>query len=162
MEKRWHLWKVLEYFEAYEEPVIVVMFGDHQPRLEDEFYEYITGVSLNNWSLEQRMNQYKTPFVIWHNYDTKEADVGGLSVNYLAPLMMSEAGLQMSEYQQYVFQQYAKYLVIMSLGMTDVSGNVFPKGSDEYMARTMDYRWLVYNHTAEKENRYDSFFGWKE
>ena len=138
------------------------MFGDHQPRLEDEFYEYITGVSLNNWSLEQRMNQYKTPFMIWHNYDTQEKDIGELSVNYLAAVLMSEAGLEMSEYQQYVFRQYEKYPVIMSLGMTDVSGNVFPKGSEEYMARTTDYRWLVYNHTAEKDNRYESFFEGKE
>lgn len=52
---------LLDYFSEYEEPVIVVLFGDHQPRLEDGFYEYVTGQPVGAWDPEQRMNQYKTP-----------------------------------------------------------------------------------------------------
>lgn len=149
---------LLSYFETYEEPVIVVMFGDHQPRLEDEFYEYVTGQPIGAWDIVQRMNQYKTPFIIWHNYDAKSADIGDVSLSYLASIMMENTGLGMSEYQQYVLEQYQKMPVVNAIGMQDGEGNVFPKGSQEYVSASEDYRDLIYNHTADKENRVEEFF----
>lgn len=149
---------LLSYFETYEEPVIVVMFGDHQPRLEDGFYEYITGQSVNMWDVEQRMNQYKTPFIIWHNYDTEGADIGDVSLSYLASIMMENAGLAMSEYQQFVLEQYREMPVVNAIGMIDAEGNVFSKGSREYGDMSDDYRMLIYNHTADKENRLKAFY----
>ena len=48
--------------------MVVVMFGDHQPKLEEEFYSYVTGNTRDQWDLTQQRNQYKTPLLIWHNY----------------------------------------------------------------------------------------------
>ena len=33
--------KIINYFKNQKEPTIVVMFGDHQPKLEDSFYELL-------------------------------------------------------------------------------------------------------------------------
>lgn len=150
---------LLSYFEAYEEPVIVVMFGDHQPRLEDGFYEYVTGQPISTWSTKQRMQQYKTPFIIWHNYDAESSDIGDVSLSYLASIMMKDTGLVMSEYQEYVLRQYEKMPVVNTIGMLDAEGNVFVKGSKEYRSSSADYRLLIYNHTADWENRVESFWG---
>ncbi|MDE5747979.1 MAG: LTA synthase family protein, partial [Acetatifactor sp.] len=122
--------ELFAYFESYEEPVIVVIYGDHQPRLEDGFYEYVTGENTTAWSLEQRMNQYKTPFVIWHNYPVESRDLGDVSVNYLAAIMLEQAGLSMSEYQKYTLTQYERYPVITTLGLKDAEGISYPTGSD--------------------------------
>ena len=35
--------QLVNYFSQVEEPTMIVMYGDHQPKLEDGFYEYLTG-----------------------------------------------------------------------------------------------------------------------
>ena len=34
---------LIDYFSQVEEPTIVLMFGDHQPKVSEEFYERIMG-----------------------------------------------------------------------------------------------------------------------
>ena len=139
-------------------PNIVVMFGDHQPRLEDEFYKYLTGQPMYMWTVEQRMNQYKTPFIIWHNYDAESVDLGDVSLSYLTSILLENAGLNMSEYQQFVLEQYLEMPVVNAIGMIDAEGIIFSKGSPEYQKLSEDYRMLIYNHTADKENRWNDFY----
>ncbi len=150
--------ELFAYFESYEEPVIVLIYGDHQPRLEDGFYEYVTGQDTTAWSLEQRMNQYKTPFVIWHNYPVESRDLGDVSVNYLAAIMLEQAGLAMSEYQKYTLTQYERYPVITTLGLKDAEGISYPVGSELFTELTREYRLLVYNHTVDIQGRREDFF----
>lgn len=116
--------RLIEYFSKYKEPVILVMFGDHQPYVEESFYEYVTNKPISSWSLEQKMNQYKTPFIIWHNYNSKSREIGDISLNYLAALIMEEAGLSLSPYQKYSLQQYNKMPVITSLGIKTANGTI--------------------------------------
>ena len=37
---------LIDYFEKEEEPVLIFMFGDHQPSIENEFFELLLGKSL--------------------------------------------------------------------------------------------------------------------
>ena len=140
---------LLEYFETYEEPVVVVLFGDHQPNLEPEFYEYITGGQPEVWGIEQRANQYKTPFLIWHNYDTKFIELEDVSLNYLAPIVLSDAGLSMSDYQAYLLGKMEELPVVNAVMAMDSDGNVYAKGSAEYGEMTREMQMLVYYHTVD-------------
>ena len=54
--------KIINYFKNQKEPTIVVMFGDHQPKLEDSFYELLYGKSLNSLSLKELQKKYTVPF----------------------------------------------------------------------------------------------------
>lgn len=150
--------ELLAYFAEYPEPVVVVMFGDHQPKLEDEFYTYITGRPVSGWSLEERMNMYKTPFVIWRNYPAESKDLGDVSLNYLAAILLEDTGLKMSPYQNYTLAQYKEMPVVTSLGMADREGTVRARGSSEFEAFISDYKLLIYNHTVDIENRIPGFF----
>ena len=150
--------ELLNYFRTYDEPVIVVLFGDHQPRLEDGFYEYVTGSPVNEWSLEQRMNQYKTPFIIWHNYEAESKELGEVSLNYLASIMMESAGLEMSDYQRFSLEQYKQIPVISTIGLKTSDGQLFGRGETDYSEWMKNYRTLVYNHTVDKDGRWDDFF----
>ena len=141
---------LLEYFENYEEPVVVVMFGDHQPKVEEEFYSYVTGNTRDQWDLTQQRNQYKTPLLIWHNYVADSENIGDISLNYLAPFLLQDTGLNMSDYQHYVLGQYEELPVINSVGIVDVNGNVYVRGSEEFTERTREMQTLVYAHTVEK------------
>lgn len=152
------LQELLTYFSEYEEPVVVVLFGDHQPRLEDDFYEYVTGQAPGAWSLEQKMKQYKTPFIIWHNYEVESQDIGDVSLNYLAAITLQSAGLTMSGYQSYVLQQYEEMPVITTLGIKTADGQLIGKGEAQFAEMVREYRDLVYNHTVDKEGRLTDFF----
>ncbi len=33
--------QLITYFANYDEPTVIVFFGDHQPKLDEEFYEWI-------------------------------------------------------------------------------------------------------------------------
>ena len=108
--------------------------------------------------MEQRMNQYKTPFIIWHNYPTESVNLGDVSVNYLAAVMLEQTGLEMSDYQRYTLWQFQRVPVITARGAKDAEGKSYPAGSDTYRALTRDYRLLIYNHTVDIEGRREDFF----
>ena len=151
--------ELLDFFGEYEEPVIVVIFGDHQPCLEPEFYEYVFGTSENEWTDEQRLSMYKTPFIIWHNYEVEYQDLGDVSLNYLAAVMLKEVGIPLTEYQEYVLQLRKSYPVISGMGLVDAEGNYYSIDEEEYGINTEDYRTLIYNHTADQKNRLGNFYG---
>ena len=91
--------KIINYFKNQKEPTIVVMFGDHQPKLEDSFYELLYGKSLNSLSLKELQKKYTVPFIIWANYDIDaKSDVENVSANYLSSLMLQQTNLKMSRY----------------------------------------------------------------
>lgn len=151
---------LLSYFEEYAEPVILVLFGDHQPRLETGFYEYVSGSPYDRWDLEQRSRQYKTPFIIWSNYALPEdyVELGDVSLNYLGPLLLQRAGLKMSGYQRFMLEEYEKLPVYTGQVIQDAEGRLYAAGSEEYRNRTSGSRFLAYNHTVDVKNRREAFF----
>lgn len=150
--------ELLAYFSQCDRPVIVVVFGDHQPKLEDAFYTQTAGQPAAGWSLEQKMNLYKTPFVIWHNYPVESKNLGNVSLNYLASILLEDAGLDMSPYQRYALDKYEEIPVITTLGMLDREGRFLPRGSSEYAEALADYRLLVFNHTVDTAEIAAEFF----
>ncbi len=40
--------ELLQYFEQEEEPVVVCMFGDHYPKIEEELYEALSETATGN------------------------------------------------------------------------------------------------------------------
>ena len=150
--------ELLSYFSQYEEPVVVVMFGDHQPKLEDGFYTDLTGQPIGSWPLEQKMKLYKTPFIIWHNYPAESADLGDVSLNYLAALLLEDTGLDMSPYQSYTLTMHREIPVVTSLGMVTNDGSIRGKGSSEFEELLSDYKLMIYNHTVDRDGRISGFF----
>lgn len=56
------------------------MFGDHQPKLEDSFYELLYGKSLSSLSLKEQQKKYTVPFIMWANYDIDDRVMWKMSV----------------------------------------------------------------------------------
>ena len=65
----------ITYFEYLDEPVEIVFFGDHQPSLNQKFYEILNGKGLSGLTMSELEALYTVPFFIWTNYDTPEAVV---------------------------------------------------------------------------------------
>ena len=61
--------ELVEYYSNCDEPTIILMFGDHQPMLEFDFTEKMENKSLSAMLADPNQEIYKTPFIIWANYD---------------------------------------------------------------------------------------------
>ena len=93
--------ELVRYLKNYDEPTIVVMFGDHQPAVEQEFYEELYGKSLSKLSTEELQQRYKIPFVIWANYDIESQDDLKTSPNYLSDLLLDTANVPKNEIENF-------------------------------------------------------------
>ncbi|MDE7269514.1 MAG: sulfatase-like hydrolase/transferase [Acetatifactor sp.] len=138
---------LVHYFETQDERVVICLFGDHQPWVSDLIVEtYQTGADV---SQERLMDKYKTPFVIWANYDIEEAEGYDISMNYLGGLLERTAGIPLSPYFAYLERLREEYPVITINGYVDGDGNCagWSSEGDEFP----DYRMLQYNYLFDED-----------
>ena len=152
--------ELLAYFEKVDEPTIICLFGDHQPSVEQEFYEEVYGKSLDELTIEEKERMFMTPFFIWANYDIEEEQIDAISANYLATLLMQVAELPMTSYQQYLYELHKTLPIINPVGYCDYMGNWYSVDDklSPYAPLINDYRKVQYNHLLDRQNRVDKVF----
>lgn len=152
--------EIIEYFSNVQEPTIICMFGDHQPSIEEEFYEEIMGTNnLSSLSIEETQKRYITPFIIWANYDIKEEYIDKLSVNYLSSYLLKAAGLPLTEYNKYLLNLSKKLPVVTSIGYIDKDDNYYENGEKtKYSALLENYKKIQYNNAIDKYNEKTALF----
>lgn len=141
--------QLVNYFEQQDEKVIICMFGDHHPQIENEdFYNTIYDQTEGMTEEEFQFNKYKTPFVIWANYEIEEQEGMDISSNYLGALLLKTAGIPGNAYFNYLEQLMEEYPVITINGYRDSEGNVYSWSGqgDEFP----DYRTLQYKYMFDK------------
>jgi hypothetical protein len=150
---------LLGYFENVEEPTIILMFGDHQPFIEDSFYSEVMGQSISEMDDETQQQRYITRFILWANYDIPEGWIDEISMNYLSTLLLQVAGIEMPEYNQYLADLYTQLPVITAMGCRDAEGNFFQADQANPVSDLIkDYRKVAYNNLADTTDRKDSLF----
>lgn len=141
--------ELVTYFQNEEEPVLLLMFGDHWPRLNSGFLDSLTNQAEASSALENNQNRYVTPFVLWANYDIEEVQDARLSVNYLQQLLLETAGLPLDGYQTFLSQMSQHVPVINSLGYIDSDGNYADSKEElgeENIRWIEDYQILQYDN----------------
>ncbi|MDE7251583.1 MAG: LTA synthase family protein [Acetatifactor sp.] len=137
--------QLITYFEQQDEKVIICMFGDHQPKFGDaNFYETVYSMTEGLTEEQKQWNLYKTPFVIWANYDIEEAQEVEISMNYLGVLLQKTAGVPLSPYFSFLEAQMKEYPVITVNGYVDQAGKHYSWNGDG--SEFQDYRVLQYNY----------------
>lgn len=136
--------QLITYFETVDEPVIICMFGDHQPRLNLSFYEDVYKQTEGLKEKDKIMNQYKTPFVIWANYDIEEQEGIDIGMGYLGVLLMEAANLPASPYFSFLQDYMKEYPIITINGYEDSAGNFYNWSGENN--ELPEYRMLQYNH----------------
>ncbi len=152
--------ELITYFEEQDEPVIVLMFGDHQPS------DYITNVIRRICGVQEEdtlefMEQgYRVPFVIWSNYGLEHRYYDGISVNYLGTLLMQNAGIPLTGYQTFLGRLMEDLPVINGLVYRDADGSFHSYDEQDGQAGELlnQYRMLQYNHLVDTKNRAEDFF----
>lgn len=146
--------KFFRYFEQQEDPVIILLFGDHWPNLEEEFAKNLLGVDTEELTFEDLMQEHEVPFVIWANYPIESGYVGETSLNYLSGLLLRAADLQGTQYTKFLENMRQEIPVISALGTMDKELNLYRNGNgrlaetppQEYALWLNEYAILQYNN----------------
>lgn len=145
---------LIEYFSNREEPVVIVMFGDHQPNLGDATYEYLIG-NEEELTPEELMEKYKIPFIAWANYDIPEETIEKTSLNYLYSILADRLDLPMTGYQKYLLDLSDEIPVLASGGYWTRDGEFYELDDEEspYFEKINEYHILEYNYIFGKKKR---------
>ena len=150
---------LVDYFSQQEEPTIILMFGDHQPFLEQEFLDKAYGVTQDKMTMEQYMDKYRTPFVIWANYPLPDSSIPDTSLNFLSQYLLRYSGLPQSTFDQYLWELHKTMPAMTFVGYTDAQGNAYSHlETNEFTPLIQEYRALQYNNLFGKSNRQGQWF----
>ena len=157
--------KLITWFEQnVTEPTIIVTFGDHEPSdYVTDVIDGLTGYDSNTTDLEEVQKHYQVPFFIWNNMGIgKDQSVNLMSVNYLAAYIMKEAGLPMTDYQQFLTQLQKQVPVVCANTYIDADGTYHDwkdLSSDTQNKDAVNaYNILAYNHLVDVRHRVDQLF----
>lgn len=150
---------LLTYFEKVDEPTMIVIFGDHWPQFEDGFFEQLLGKKKSSLETIESQITYTTPYIIWTNYpsETKEEDI---SCNYLGSSMLEKAGVQLTEYEQFLANLKEELPIIGVGAVCDKDGNWYTMDDlpEKYQTLLNEYQILQYNNQFEKKQIRESAF----
>lgn len=170
-----HLWNtdqaiktITDYFSEKDEDVIIVMFGDHNPHMQDEAANQLLQQSRYDdaHGAEAIRGTYHVPYFIWANFDIPEYDgLGGenrenpvfnqMSVNYMIPHVLDIANVKLSSYYKFQLDLLKKYPVLSIPYAYDADGNPLTETDNEsqfYKDAEILY-WLEYNALMDNNNK---------
>ena len=154
---------LINYFSKQEEHTIILIFGDHQPYVEDEFYDTLLSKKFTDiTSKEATERKYITPFMIWANYDIDEekySNVTDISANYLASLLLEVAQIQKTPYLEFLDELRKEIPIITGNGYID-KNNIYHDFSEEtpYSKLLEDYNYLQFNNMFDNNRKITSLF----
>lgn len=148
----------VDYFKTVDEPVVLCVFGDHNPWLGDANSVYAElGVNLDLSTQEGLKNYYQTEYLIWGNNAAKEIlgnDFKGkndtaISPCFLMNVLFNELGFEGPSYMKYMnnFMQTTPIITSSNIG---IKNGTLTSYSDEELKslQYMTYFWnnnLIYN-----------------
>ena len=146
----------VSYFANVEEPVIICMFGDHQPVWDEDFYNIMfEGQELTD--RERNLRKYMVPYVIWANYDVQWKEYGDMSANFLPAVLVECAGLQLPSFYQYLMGLHEEYPVLTKRGCLDRDGKLTDIADIWDTDQIRRYRMFQYNQLYVEEYQREIF-----
>ena len=146
---------LVDYFSQYDEPTLIVMFGDHQPSVEQAFLDKAYGVVQDEMSMEQYMDKFRVPFVIWANYPLELEGPADTSLNFLGQYLLRYAGIESDSYGQYLWDLQTQLPAITFVGYLDPAGKAYSHlETNAYTGKILDYQRLQYDRLFGGDNSY--------
>ncbi len=148
---------LVDYFSQVEEDTIILLFGDHQPSMDQDVIETMGQIVLDREGVEDDQRYYYSTFVIWANYDIQEERNVLSSPNYLRALLLDTAGVETNAFERFLLNMSREYPAINAYGYLDAQGN-WSFRSDEEDGFLRDYHYLVYQNVFDKKNMENGYY----
>lgn len=152
--------QLVTYFQNVDEPTVIVFFGDHEPNLSKDFYAQLLGKDVDSLEGLDVFERYKTPYMIWANYDIEEAQNADLSINYLGPTMKQVANLPLTRLDRYLLNIQKKVPILTLNGYVGDDGKYYDihDKKSPYYSLLNEYNIMEYNWLFDEENMVKSFY----
>jgi len=138
--------QLVDYFSQQEEPTILLMFGDHQPSVEQEFLDLAYGVRQEDMTMEQYMGRFRVPFVLWANYPVEWDGPEETSLNFLGQYLLRYAGIESDPYGAFLWDLQKTLPALTFVGYTDARGEAYSHlETNAYTERIEDYQRMQYD-----------------
>ena len=155
---------LINYYKNTDEPTVILLTGDHQPRIHDESMDSITNGEWHNWNDEEMMRRYEVPFLIWANYDIDKKIVEKTSMNYLQTILMETIDGDLTGFQKFQQDLQKEIPVLTSNGYWGADGKFYSVDdmNSPYYDLIQEYAMLQYNDMMDYKNRVEDFFELKQ
>ncbi len=160
---------LLGYFEKVDEPVIILFYGDHQPSFDTDATDELLSHSWYKDATEQKLSRYIVPYFIWANYDIGSSDgikdkgttgdFNAMSMNYMGALLLHYAGVETTEYEEYLLKLHESVPAITALGYWDAAGKHYESTeTSELTDKLSGYRNVTYNLLFDSKDKLNEYF----
>lgn len=120
---------LIEACESWEEPTLVIVFGDHQPYLDEAFYEEMFGKRWSEVSPAQKLNAFVTQYLIWSNYDRELPESGTQSAFMLGNEVLREAGIAPEGFREKLEELKTEFEAVHAMGTLKRQGEFTEAGT---------------------------------
>lgn len=135
--------KFLDKLRNSDERSVVLMFGDHQPAVNFDYYS--EKYSENGNEYQKIADEYIVPYILWANYDMDWEAPDFVSVNYLSAVLKKNCDLPLTQFDQFRLDAMQEYPVITSHFAVDKNGEYCSPEAAEQAKIIQDYSVLQYN-----------------
>ena len=131
---------LIDYFKNYDEKTIIVVFGDHQPSIEDISYH------------QDNPENYKTPFILWANFDIEEKRNIEISPIYIQNEIVNVLGLPKTSYMKYIEELRSKMPVLTKRFYKTKDGEFYLLNNENspYYDLVKEYNSIIYYQITHK------------
>ena len=150
-----YLSRMIDALRSREEPVVVVLYGDHKPWLGDNScVADELGVNYNLSTQEGFLNYYSTEYLIWGNSSAQEKyclnNSSGpiISTCYLFPLLFKQLGIDGCGYADYLMERMNTLNVITSRGVVFENGEMSDQLSSSGEDLLQMAQFIQYEHST--------------
>lgn len=141
-----------DYFRTSDEPVVIVLFGDHNPWLGDNNSVYLElGMDIDLSTEQGFYNYYSTPYIIWANDKAKQVldkefvgDGGDMSPCFLMSEVFAQAGWEGNAFLKANQELRKTFDIVHSNGMRRENGSLVEVVSDENRPLLLQYKSFQY------------------
>ena len=145
--------ELLNSLRGNSEPVVVLLYGDHNPRLTQWFYD-----TLDMSREESFLRMYGTPYLIWANDAAKEICVGSftgegpvVSPGYLMNVLFEEIGWDGDDFMSFTDDIREHLPVVNTVGYYIEDGNYTRTLTERGQELLQQYRYVQHYKAGQPD-----------
>ena len=109
--------------------------------------------------MEQYLDRFQVPFVIWANYPLPQEGPEVTSLNFLGQYVLRYAGIRPTPYGRFLWEMQETIPALSFPGYWDAAGKAYSHLEDNGYTRQIEqYRQVQYNGLFGGEERVDALF----
>ncbi|MDD5940313.1 MAG: sulfatase-like hydrolase/transferase [Lachnospiraceae bacterium] len=152
--------QLVEYFQNVDEKTIILMFGDHQPGMDESVYKKLDPAMYEeNASLSEKEKKYTVPYTMWANYDLTSEELPVTSPGFLKGYLLENAGVEKSAYDALIADVRKDYPAMNVFGFMDSDGKMHSLGELDSVKELSDYKkaayYLLFGHEKVKSRYFE-------